>query len=78
MGNEEEGGSDGETPRGAPVEVIRVGGGVPLLEENAGLPVFTPECAHILLQGVYGDFPHHNDGSHLDGGVADDAIWKRR
>ena len=32
---------------------------------------------HLLLREVYGDFPHHNDGSHLDGGVADDAIWKR-
>ena len=32
----------------------------------------------MLLQGVYGDFPHHNDGSHLDGGIADDALWQRR
>ena len=31
----------------------------------------------MLLQGVYGDFPHHNDGSHLDGGIADDATWQR-
>ena len=30
-----------------------------------------------LLQGVYGDFPHHNDGSHLDGGIADVAAWQR-
>ena len=32
----------------------------------------------MLLKGVYGDFPHHNDGSHLDGGVTNDAIWWRR
>ena len=32
----------------------------------------------MLLQGVYGDYLHYNDGSHLDGGVADDAIWQRR
>ena len=51
---------------------------MPPLEENAELPDFTPERAHLLLRVVYGDFPHHNDGSHLDGGVADDAIWKRR
>ena len=76
-GKEEEGGSDGETPRGAPVEVIRVGGEVPPLEENANLLVFTPERANMLLQGVYGDFPHHNYGSHLEGGVADNAIWQR-
>ena len=45
-------------------------------EENAELPGFTLERAHLLLQGVYGDFPHHNDGSHLDGGIADDALWQ--
>ena len=44
-------------------------------EDNADLPGFTPEHAHLLLQGVYGDFPHHNDGLHLDGGIADDAAW---
>ena len=31
-----------------------------------------------MLQEVYGDFPHQNDGSHLDGGVVDDALWQRR
>ena len=44
-------------------------------EENADLPYFTPECGHLLLQGVYGDILHHNNWSHLDGGVADEAIW---
>ena len=29
------------------------------------------------MQGVYGDLPHHNDGSHLDGGIADDAARQR-
>ena len=46
-------------------------------EENEDLLGFHPERAHLLLQGVYGDFPHHNDGSHLDGGIADNAAWKR-
>ena len=32
----------------------------------------------MLLQGVYGDLLHHNYGSHLDGGVAEDAVWKHR
>jgi hypothetical protein len=27
---------------------------------------------------LYGDSIHHNDGRHLDGGVADDSIWQRR
>ena len=69
---------DVDSPRGATVEVNCVGGGLPPLEENADLPDFTPEHAHLLLQEFYGDFPHHNDGSHLDGVVADDAIWQRR
>ena len=37
-------------------------GDVPPPEENAYLPGFCPENAHLLLQGVYGDFLHHNDG----------------
>ena len=49
---------------------------MPPPEENADLPDFTPERAHLLLQEVYGNFPHHNVGSHLDGGVADVALWK--
>ena len=69
---------DGETPRGALVEVTRVGGDATPPEENSDLPGFTPERAHLLLQGAYGDFPHHNDGSHLDGGISDNAAWQCR
>ena len=47
-------------------------------EENADLLGLTPDRAHLLLQGVYGDFPHHNNGLHLEGGNADDAPWQRR
>ena len=50
------------------------GGDVPPSEENADLQDFTPERARMLLQGVYGDIPHQNNGLHLDGGVVDDAI----
>ena len=50
---------------------------MPPLEENSDLPYFTPKIAHLLLKGVYGDYLHHNDGSHLDGGVADNAISQR-
>ena len=56
---------------------MRGGGDATPPEENADLLGFTPERAHLLLQGVYGDFPHHNDGSHLDGGISDDAAWQR-
>ena len=55
--------------------MICVGVALPPPEENADLPDFTPECAHLLLQEFYGDFSHHNDGSHLDGGIAYDALW---
>ena len=68
-----------EIPHGAGVvKVTRVGGVLTLPEEDADLPGFHPERAHLLLQGVYGDFPHHNDRSHLDGGISDDAAWQRR
>ena len=69
---------DGEIPLGALVEVTRIGGDATPPEENADLPVFHSERAHLLLQGVYGDFRHHKDGSHRDGGIADDAAWQRR
>ena len=74
--NEEEGDRNGETPGGAPLEAIHKGGDMPPPEEDANLPGFTPERAHLFFQGVYGDFPHHNDGSHLDGGIADNAVWQ--
>ena len=51
------------------------GGGTPS-EEKKDLPGFTLERAHLLLQEVYGDFMHHNDGSHLDGEIADNAAWQ--
>ena len=70
----EEGYRDRETLRGATGEAIRVGEDLTPPEENADLPDFTPESAHLLLQVVYGDYPHHNNGLYLDGGIADDDI----
>ena len=67
-GGKVEGDRDGETPRGALFEVTRVGGDMPPPEGNTDLPGFHPEHSHLLLKGVYGDFPHHKNGSHLDGG----------
>ena len=32
----------------------------------------------MFLREVYGDFPHHNDGTNLTGGVPDDATCKSR
>ena len=51
------------------------GGGSPP-EENVDIPDFTPERVHLLFWGFYGEFPQHNDGSHLDDGVTDDTIWQ--
>ena len=66
-------------PKGGTGRVGSHGGGTyPPPEENSDLLDFTPECAHLLLQEVYGDLPHHNDRSHLDRGVADNDIWKHR
>ncbi len=30
------------------------------------------------LCAVYGDTIHQNDGRHLDGGIANDAVWQGR
>ena len=55
--------------------VCDMGDGAPQ-EEVAYLPDFTPEDANLLLQGVYGDFPHHNYGYRLDRGVPDNTVWQ--
>ena len=60
------------------LEVVRVWGDVPPLEKNADQTDFTPERAYLLMEGVYGDFPYHNDGSYLYREVADDTLWQRR
>ena len=63
-----------ETLKGAHVEVVCMGENVPPLEENTDLSEFNLERAQLLLRLFYGDYLHQNNGSHLDGGVADDAI----
>ena len=32
--------------------------------------------SYLRLKEVYGDHPHANDGTHLDGGIADDQVWQ--
>ena len=46
----------------------------PPTEVNADLPEFTPERAHMLLQEVYGNFQHHNNGEHLVEIIMDDTV----
>ncbi len=40
------------------------------------LPDATISEADRKLLEVYGDYIHQNDGTHLDGGIKDDAIWQ--
>ena len=54
-----------------------MGGGATPPEGNADLLGFSTESAHLLLQGVYRDFLHHNNGSHLYGEIIDNAAWQR-
>ena len=69
----------GERPRTTPTQQGNVrarGGTTPSIEEGADLQGFTPTRVHLSFQEVYGYLPHHNDGTHLVGGVLDDATWK--
>ena len=60
-------------------DYIHAGGrAAPSMEEGAYLQGFNPSRAHMSLQVVYGYFLYHNNGTHLAGGVPDDAVWKSR
>ena len=59
------------------LEFVRAGGDMPPQEEGVDLPEISPTRAYLLLQGVHGDFPHHHDGSHLDGGFPYNNIIQR-
>ena len=48
---------DKERPHGGNWRGDPRGGDFPSPEENADLPDFTPEHAHLLLRGFYGDYP---------------------
>jgi hypothetical protein len=45
---------------------------------EADLPGYQPTPADLLLNTVYGDHVHDNEGTHLDGGIANDAFWQCR
>ena len=46
------------------------------MEADADLPDAVLVEADRLLDAVYGDHPHQNDGTHLTGGVAFDKLWQ--
>ena len=50
----------------------------PPQEERANFPEFVPVREHLLLKGVYVEYPHHINRLHLDRGVLYDAVWKLR
>ena len=80
---EQRGEGGGEPPLDATQQgyVRARGGASPSTEEGADLQGFTPAREHLLFQEVYGDFPNHNDGTHLSGGVPENATrkicWRR-
>ena len=47
-------------------------------DTDADLPGYLVTEADRLLDTVLGDHVHDNDGTHLRGGIANDAIWQRR
>ena len=47
-------------------------------EAGADLPGYEPTPADLLLDSIFGDHVHPNDGSQLDGGFSDDQKWQSR
>jgi hypothetical protein len=47
-------------------------------DPGADLPGYETSRADRLLDTVYGDHPHANDGCHLDGSIPSDRSWQRR
>ena len=44
---------------------------------DADLPSYLPTAADHLLDTVFHDHAHDNDGTHLNGDIADDAVWQQ-
>ena len=63
--------ADREDPEAAPGPAITPDAG-------ADLPSYNVTAADRLLDSAYGDHVHDNDGTHLQGGFSDDALWQRR
>ena len=46
--------------------------------QNGDLPDAILSEADRMIDKVFGDHVHQNPGTHLDGGIADDADWQER
>ena len=64
-------GSEADDPEIPPVLVV-------IPDVGADLPGYVPTAADLLLDSVLGDHVHDNDGTHLDGGIANDRFWQKR
>jgi hypothetical protein len=49
---------------------------IPFEDVVGDLPDTVPPACALKLHAVYGDYPHENPGTHLDGGIADDEFWQ--
>ena len=47
-------------------------------KELVDLPDFFITDVDRMMDGAFGDHVHQNDGTHLMGGIADDAVWQAR
>lgn len=54
------------------------GGHIPIPQGDTPVEDLPPEGVIEKLTRVYGDCVHQNDGTHLDGGIRDDAVWQER
>ena len=48
------------------------------MEEGAGLGGYRLNTPDNMIRSVYSDHLHHNEGTHLDGGVVINAMWQHR
>jgi hypothetical protein len=64
--NEDPGDKESESTKGATTSPL------------GDLPGAAISMADLKLKEVYGDYIHQNDGTHLDGGIADDSVWQAR
>ena len=53
--------------------ICAVGGESFSTEKGTDLQGFNPARAYLSLREIYGDFPHHNDGTQLAGVIPNDA-----
>jgi hypothetical protein len=48
-----------------------------ITEAHADLPGYEQTRCNALLDSVYGDHVHANDGTHMKGGFQDDGVWQQ-